>query len=281
MNDYLTKWSLTRRKIFTKCARRFAIKYLHDGKKLDRKKVQFNRISDWDLMIKTTRAIFFDFMRDAHLGKSWSANLLRSRLHFELIANLANSNSSAVPKWRRDYLLDLSINRIKKLIKQKIIRQLIERKITNWSVQSRIKPISMGHIDVYCSPDIVYKLNNKWHLVRIIFQSEKNDPYFDLELCSMLLWSKKNQYLPDIEKKFIIHGISFNKGIWRQKSIIPTTKMLQEVKQLLEKDVHQMNALKRVFSKTLNPNNLSMAKSTLYCKRCPYRQNCPKISETK
>ena len=82
MSDYLTKWSLTRRKVFTKCARRFAIKYLHDGKKLDRKKVQSNRGSDWDLMIKTTRTTFFDLMKDAYAGKSWSENLLKSRLHF-------------------------------------------------------------------------------------------------------------------------------------------------------------------------------------------------------
>ena len=68
MSDYLTKWSLTRRKVFTKCARRFAIKYLHDGKKLDRKKVQSNRGSDWDLMIKTTRTTFFDLMKDATPG---------------------------------------------------------------------------------------------------------------------------------------------------------------------------------------------------------------------
>ena len=53
--------------------------------------------------------------------------------------------------------------------------------------------------------------------------------------------------------------------------------MLQEVKQLLEKDVHQMNVLNRLFARTLNPNDLPMAKSTSYCKRCPYRQNCPKL----
>ena len=277
MTDYLTKWSLTRRKVFTKCARRFAIKYLHDSKKLDRKKIQSNRVSDWDLMIKSTRSTFFDLMKDAHLGKSWSENLLKSRLHFELITNLANSKSPKIAKWRKEYLLDLGMNRIRKLVKQKIIRKLIEQKITNWSVQSRIKPTSMGHIEVYCSPDIVYKLNNKWHLVRINFQSEKNQPYLDLELCSMLLWSKKNQYLPDIDNKFIIHGISFDKGNWYQKSIIPSKNMLQEVKQLLEKDVHQMNVLNRLFARTLNPNDLPMAKSTSYCKRCPYRQNCPKL----
>ena len=280
MSNYLTKWSLTRRKIFTKCARRFAIKYLHAGKKLDYMKVELSPVSDWDLMIKTTRTTFFDLMRDAHQGKSWSENLIKSRLHFELITNLANSKSIKITKLRKNYLLDLGVSRIKKLIKQKIIRKLIEQKITEWSVQSRIKPTVMGHIEVYCSPDIVYKMNNKWHVVRVNFQAEKTQPYLDLELCSMLLWSKKNQYLPDIDNKFIIHGVSFDKGNWHQNSIIPTKNMLQEVKQLLEKDVHQMNVLNRLFSETLNPNDLPMAKSILYCKRCPYRKNCPKLSET-
>ena len=93
MSNYLTKWSLTRRKIFTKCARRFAIKYLHAGKKLDYMKVELSPVSDWDLMIKTTSTTFFDLMRDAHQGKCWSENLIKSRLHFELITNLANSKS--------------------------------------------------------------------------------------------------------------------------------------------------------------------------------------------
>ena len=122
MSNYLTKWSLTRRKIFTKCARRFAIKYLHADKKLDCMKVELSPVSDWDLMIKTTRATFFDLMRDAHQGKSWSENLIKSRLHFELITNLANSKSIKITKLRKNYLLDLGVSRIKKLIKQKIIR---------------------------------------------------------------------------------------------------------------------------------------------------------------
>ena len=70
MSNYLTKWSLTRRKIFTKCARRFAIEYLHAGKKLDYMKVELSPVSYWDLMIKTMRNTFSDLMRDAHQGKS-------------------------------------------------------------------------------------------------------------------------------------------------------------------------------------------------------------------
>ena len=55
----------------------------------------------------------------------------------------------------------------------------------------------------------------------------------------MLLWSKNNQYLQMTQ---IYHSrISFDKGNWHQNSIIPQKNMLQEVKQLLEKDVHQMN----------------------------------------
>ncbi|MEC7255800.1 MAG: hypothetical protein VXV76_04235, partial [Candidatus Thermoplasmatota archaeon] len=100
-------------------------------------------------------------------------------------------------------------------------------------------------------------------------------PYLDLELTSMLLWSKGNQYLPNLEDKFIIYGISFHNGKWHEKQFKPTQKILQETKQLLEKDVHQMNLLLIHFYRTKDIDALSLAKSKNYCKRCPYQTNCP------
>jgi hypothetical protein len=58
---------------------------------------------------------------------------------------------------------------------------------------------------------------------------------------------------------------------------MPSQKMLQESKQLLEKDAHNMNLLQNEFVKSMNPNKLPFAKSSKYCIRCPYKISCPKV----
>ena len=64
MMRYLPQWSLTRRKIFTNCARRFALQYFkRDKAKMVRtKSLQF--IAHHDLMIKCTRIVFFELLNN-------------------------------------------------------------------------------------------------------------------------------------------------------------------------------------------------------------------------
>ncbi|MED5350070.1 MAG: hypothetical protein VYB50_01105, partial [Candidatus Thermoplasmatota archaeon] len=60
-----------------------------------------------------------------------------------------------------------------------------------------------------------------------------------------------------------------------QKRIKPNQRMLQETKQLLEKDVHQMNILQNELDRTDDIDALPLTNSNVYCKRCPYQANCP------
>ena len=66
MPPYITEWSLTRRKVFSNCARRFAIKYLA-GKPRETQKIYSTKwFSPWDLMILSTRQVFFQWLEDLH-----------------------------------------------------------------------------------------------------------------------------------------------------------------------------------------------------------------------
>ena len=236
MLSYLTKWSLTRRKIFTNCARRFGIKYFYRSHLSNKNVNGKTRQSSWDLMIKSARKVFFERLSDLHKGIVWSEKLVESKMRFEFISNLSsNRPNNKLSNEEKNRFIFTGIKRIKRLMNQVLIRKISQGKINEWSYHDRIKPVNIGHIEVYCSPDLVYRLDNKWHLVRINFQAELNQPYLKLELCSMLIWSKGNQYLPNLEDKFVIHGLSFRNGIWRHKIINPTQKDLQETKQLLER----------------------------------------------
>jgi len=230
-------------------------------------------------MIKTSRDIFFQLLADLHRGVNWSDKLIQSRIRFELTSQLVSFSltNERISNKKKNQLISGAFTRIKKLLKNSIITRIVDGAIKEWSFHERIKAVSFGHMKVYCSPDIVYRYKSKWHLVRLNFQSERIQPYVELELCSMLLWSKYNQYLPNIDEKFAIHGIFYTDGKWRNYSFMPSQKMLQESKQLLEKDVHNMNLLQIEFVKNLNPNKLALANSSNYCIRCPYKISCPKF----
>jgi len=278
MIEATTRWSVTRRKMFTNCARRYAIKYIDNNRPyLGQKKG--NYYSPWDLMIKTSRDIFFQLLADLHRGVNWSDKLIQSRIRFGLTSQLISFGltNERISNKKKNQLISSAFIRIKKVLKNSIIARIVDGAIKEWSFHERIKPVSFGHMKVYCSPDIVYRYKSKWHLVRLNFQSERIQPYVELELCSMLLWSKYNQYLPNIDEKFAIHGIFYTDGKWRNYSFRPSQKMLQESKQLLEKDVHNMNLLQIEFVKNLNPNKLALANSSKYCIRCPYKISCPKF----
>ena len=275
MNRYLPEWSLTRRRIFTNCARRFAKQYffIQKSKQYDTNKNRFIAYSD--LMIESTRTVLFELLTDLHNGTIWTDKVLISKMRFSVNVGLLSNRGLKIPTKRKNQMIIHGFKRIKKLMKQKILRKIADNSISEWSFYNRIKSTKFGHLDVYCSPDIVYRSGSMWHLVRLNFQSEHKQPFLDLELATMLLWSKGNQYLPNLAEKFAIHGISYSRGKWIHREVKPTQQLLQETKQLLEKDVHNFNLLFKQFYRSHNYDSLPLTKSKLYCKRCPYKLNCP------
>lgn len=279
MNRYLSEWSLTRRRIFTNCARRFAKQYFfaQKAKKHQSNKKRFVAYSD--LMIKSTRTVLFELLTDLHNGTIWTDKVLISKMRFAVNVDLLSNRQLKIPIKRKNQIIIHGYKQIKKLMKQKILRKIADNSISEWSFYNRIKSTKFGHLDVYCSPDIVYRSGSMWHLVRLNFQSENKQPFLDLELTTMLLWSKGNQYLPNLADKFVIHGISYSRGKWIHKKVIPNQQLLQETKQLLEKDVHNFNLLFQQFYRSNDYDSLPLTKSKLYCRRCPYKLKCPINSE--
>ena len=277
MSNYVSEWSLTRRKVFTNCARRFSIKYLTNNIQKTGEYSAPRWRSPYDVMIISTREVFFQWLKDLHNNVIWTGKTIYSNLRFKIITNLYKFNSQSTEgiKPDKDRLISNGYARLKTLLRQPLIRKLSSGEIREWSFHERTGVVTFGHLQVYCSPDIVFRTANKWHLVRLNFQSECKQPYLDLELCTMLLWSKGNQYMPNLESKFTIYGIFFIEGKWYQRRVIPSQRMLQETKQLLEKDVHHMNVLRDYFYRTSNIDTLPLTKSPMYCKRCPYKTNCP------
>ena len=277
VNRLLTEWSLSRRKVFSNCPRRFILRYGLNSSSNQHSTRKFGEIAIKDIFIVTLREVFFDWLNDLHSNVVWTEKKLYSSVKFKITINTTDIDRSSrrITQSQRNQLISIGFSRLKGLMKLNLIRKITTGRIREWSCHKRIKKTFFGHLEVYCSPDIVFRVKSKWHLVRLNFQAEHKQPYHDLELSSMLLWSKGNQYLPNLAEKFVLHSIEYRKGKWSSVSFRPEQSTLQEAKQLLEKDVHNMNILQNDFYRIGDVNRLPLAKCKLYCTRCPYRLNCP------
>jgi hypothetical protein len=158
MIEATTRWSVSRRKILTNCARRYAIKYIGNNRPyLGKNKDNYH--SPWDLMIKTSRDIFFQLLADLHKGVNWSDKLIQSRIRFGLTSQLTSFSltNQRISSKKKNQLISSAFIRIKRLLKNSIIARIVDGAIKEWSFHDLIKPVIFGHLKVYCSPDIVYR----------------------------------------------------------------------------------------------------------------------------
>ena len=126
MIRYLPQWSLTRRKIFTNCARRFALQYFNrDKTKMVRsKKIQY--IAHHDMMIKCTRIVFFELLSDLHRGVNWSDKLIISKMRFQINIHTPTNGNSKIGLEKKNLLIRNGYLRLKKLMKQEIPRRILD-----------------------------------------------------------------------------------------------------------------------------------------------------------
>jgi len=176
-------------------------------------------------------------------------------------------------------LIKKSNSRIDALWDTDIIKKISTGQIKEWSCLDRSEFLPNGHLDIYCSPDITFKLQNKWHLVRIDFQGEKYPKYDDLESLSMVNWAKQKKYLPSLTDQFIVHTVKFIDGQWHHQRFTPNEDLLQQSKQLLEKDVEQMNKLVNRMGPLSDLSLVPLSSSVHYCKKCSCKSLCPAYGE--
>ena len=91
----------------------------------------------------------------------------------------------------------------------------------------------------------------------------------------MVNWSIENGNLPDLIDKFQVHVLKFRNGKWLYQKFIPNKNLLQQSKQLLEKDVIQMNNLVEKMGPMKNLYLIPLSNNPHFCKKCSFKKSCP------
>lgn len=277
MNLLQTMWSISRRKSLLNCPRQYVMRYSRSQEKW---KYSNNlvELSLTDLMIRSSRKLMLERLEDHKNGIEWSSRMVQLKLKLGLKVEMNLERYEQVKRKESRYLNDLinsAKNKIDSLWNTEIFKRIISSEIRQWSVMDRKKFFSDGHIDIFCSPDICYKIQNKWNLVRIDFQGERKNASSELEGMAMVNWAKRNNFLPLVTEQYIVHTLKYIGGFWIHEKYFPSEEKLQQSKQLLEKDVNAMNNLVNKMGPLMDLSQIPLSNSQSNCNKCSFKQLCP------
>lgn len=277
MNLLQTMWSISRRKSLINCPRQYIMRYSHSQKNW---KYHNNLIkhSLKNLIIRASRKLMLERLEDHKNNLEWSSKMILLKLKLYLKIELEPERYELInSKKNREHnrLINSAKDKIDSLWNTKIFKRIISNDIKQWSIMDRKIFYSDGHIDIFCSPDISYKIQNKWNLLRIDFQGETKNASNELECMSMVNWAKRNSFLPLVTEHYIVHTLRYVKGIWIHEKYYPTDEILQQSKQLLEKDVNQMNQLVKKLGPKIDLSQIPLTDNESNCKKCSFKPMCP------
>ena len=278
MNELQTMWSISRRKSLINCPRQYVLRYSNNQNKYIKKKKNITKKSLEDIFVSSLREVMIERLEDQRNGIIWSEKMIFLKIKMNLELDIGTKALSKIRNSNSKFLEDLILSAKKQLDslwKTNIFRRINTNKIKRWSCLDRKKSVPSAHIDIFCSPDLIFQIQNKWHLLRIDLLGEKVNSFEDLEALAMVNWSLKNRNLPDICKKYIVHVLKFRNGKWIHERFLPTDELLEQSKQLLEKDVNQMNNLLNKLGPMRNLSIIPLSNNHYHCKKCIFKNTCP------
>ena len=278
MNELQTMWSISRRKSLINCPREYVLKYSNNQNKYINKKKKSSKKNIEDIFIRSLRGVMIEKLEDQRNGIIWSERMTQLKLRMNLELEIGKKILKKIKNSNSRFFEDLTLSARKQLDSlwnTNIFRRIGSNKIKRWSCLDRFKSAPIAHLDIFCSPDLIFQVNNKWHLLRVDFLGEKTTNFEDLEALAMVNWSINNRNLPDISKKYIVHVLKYRNSKWIYQRFSPSDILLQQSKQLLEKDVHQMNQLVNKTGPMMNLSIIPLSNNPEYCKKCSFKNSCP------
>ena len=275
MNQLQTMWSISRRKSLINCPRQYILRYSRSQSFYNHDKNIITH-SLRDLVIRSSRKAMLERLEDLKNGLEWSNRMISLKIRLGVRAEINNERYQIIRNsYHLNNLIGTAKNKINSLWKTDIFKRIISGGIKQWSCMNRKKFFSNGHIDIFCSPDISYKIQNKWHLLRIDFQGETRNASSELEGIAMVNWAKKNKFLPSVTNQYVVNTLKYINGIWIHDKYLPDEELLQQSKQLLEKDVHEMNKLVKKMGPFLDLAQIPLSNRQSTCDKCPFKPSCP------
>ena len=288
-------WSISRRSLMNRCPRAWVLKYGF-AKRQGGFNQHLRNISDWSspwrLMQRALRGVIIDRLTAYKEGYSWIEKDLAGKIRNRIIGGMFRQKSvievietriggisdlrSQIAPNRVNRLVEIACHRFHAVMESKPLHDILNGKITEWYLFSRLQKTKLGKYKLHISPDLVWFSGKTCHLLRFTVQgvsSPGDDKH--LENVAMVEWAMQRKGLPANYERYIVENLYWNNGRWKLWRERCTERDLEDSKHMINSDMQAMIDLHYRLGLTCDLSQIPLAKSKRTCRNCGHRDTCP------
>ena len=288
-------WSISRRSLMNQCPRAWILKYGF-AKRQGGFNQHLRNISDWSspwrLMQRALRGVIIDRLTALKKGYPWIEKDLAGKIRNRIIGGMFRQKSvievvekriggisdlrPQINPRRVDRLVEIACHRFHAAMNSRPISDILEGKIVQWYLFSRLDKTKFGKYKLHISPDLVWYSGSTCHLLRFTVQGVSN-PGDDkhLENIAMVEWAMQQNGLPANPERYIVENLYWNNGRWKLWKERCTERNLLDSKEMINSDMKAMIDLHYRLGLTCDLSQIPLAKSKRTCRNCGHRDTCP------
>ena len=240
-----------------------------------------NKRNHNDLMLRTVSEGVKDWILMKYRDEEWSEVQAKNEMTARLRNNLKNS-SEEIDDVLVNKMIGEGFPRISALDRAPLLSQLSGNHVDEWMPLNRLEAHWVGNSRVYTVPDLIARIGEKWHLVRLSSQMWNRVPseIQQLELGVMLRWALEEPSLPNSADQFVIHRIGWVNHRWLgwRKQGSAVWKDASQV--MLAHDLKELRFIHSANQEDVDLDKLAANGTKKHCKNCGFRNECPSSATT-
>ncbi len=218
------------------------------------------------------------WLETKYIGEKWTPHSAQVEMTANVRTQLRDQSGDAAVA-ESDSLVERGFPRIESLNRAPLLSLLGTEKVDEWMPLDRLEPHWVNRCRVYTIPDLIARIGEKWHLIRISSQIGRRIPteQQQLELAVMLNWAVDEPTLPNDVNRFIIHRIGWLNHRWlgwrRQGN--PTLAAASRV--MLAQDLKELQFAHLCDPDKTDLETLATADNKKSCNTCGFKESCSQV----
>ena len=229
-----------------------------------------------DLMLRTIADGVKDWVLMKYRGEKWVEHSAKNEMTARMRCNLKENCGEVDDDLIKNMISD-GFPRLSALERAPLLSQLGSERVDEWMPLNRLEPHWVGNSRVYTVPDLIARIGEKWHLVRLASQIWRRVPseIQQLELGVMLKWALEEPSLPNSADQFVIHRIGWVSHRWLGWRKRGSAVWNDASKIMLAHDLKELRFMHLASQSNASLDGLATNETKQDCSNCGYRKECP------
>jgi hypothetical protein len=284
-------WSPSRVRTMNECARRYVHQHIigrggyPGGPRQKDPDVALawrlgNRRPSSDLMMRAASEGIKDWLESKNSGEGWTSGGAQVVLTAR-IRNKIREQGDEIDEGELKTMVEQGMERISGLQRAPTLALLESERVSEWMPLDRLKPMRFNDSRVYAAPDMIAKVGNRWHLIRLTTQMWRRIPseVQQLELGVMLQWALNEPGLPNDPAEFVVQRIGWLAHRWLAWQQRGSAVWLDASRLTLLHDLRELGYARRSAGRFSNLDLVEASGKRRDCKTCGYEKICPSAAK--